>query len=43
MLLRHIGEAISADRLEAAIATALAKGQSGKSTSEIADAIFAGL
>jgi 3-isopropylmalate dehydrogenase len=43
MLLRHIGEVSSADRLEAAIATALAKGQSGKSTDEIAKAIFEGL
>ena len=43
MLLRHIGEVSSADRLEAAIATALANGQAGKSTTEIADAIFAGL
>jgi 3-isopropylmalate dehydrogenase len=43
MLARHIGEVSSADRLEAAIATALAKGQAGKSTTEIADAIFAGL
>ena len=30
MLLRHIGEVASADRLEAAIAAALAKGQAGK-------------
>ena len=43
MLLRHIGEASSADRLEAAIATALANGQAGKSTDEIAQAIFAAL
>jgi 3-isopropylmalate dehydrogenase len=43
MLLRHIGEASSADRLEAAIATALANGQAGKSTDEIAKAIFAAL
>jgi 3-isopropylmalate dehydrogenase len=43
MLLRHIGESDAANRLEAAIATALAKGQAGKSTTEIADAIFAGL
>jgi isocitrate/isopropylmalate dehydrogenase len=43
MLLRHIGEVDAANRLEAAIAAALAKGQAGKSTTEIADAIFAGL
>jgi isocitrate/isopropylmalate dehydrogenase len=43
MLLRHIGEVDAANRLEAAIATALVKGQSGKSTTEIADAIFAAL
>ena len=43
MLARHIGEVSSADRLEAAIATALATGQSGKSTDEIAKAIFANL
>jgi isocitrate/isopropylmalate dehydrogenase len=40
MLARHIGEVSSADRLEAAIATALATGQTGKSTDEIAKAIF---
>jgi len=43
MLLRHIGEVEGANRLEAAIATALAKGQAGKSTDEIAKAIFEGL
>ena len=43
MLLRHIGEVDSANRLEAAIATALADDQAGKSTTEIADAIFANL
>jgi len=43
MLARHIGEVEAANRLEAAIATALAKGQSGKSTTEIADAIFENL
>lgn len=43
MLLRHIGEVDSANRLEAAIAAALASGQAGKSTTEIADAIFSNL
>lgn len=43
MLLRHIGETDSADRLEAAIARALASGQAGKSTDEIAAAIFENL
>jgi isocitrate/isopropylmalate dehydrogenase len=43
MLARHIGEVEAANRLEAAIATALASGQSGKSTDEIAKAIFANL
>ena len=43
MLLRHIGEVEGANRLEAAIATALANGQAGKSTDEIAQAIFAAL
>jgi isocitrate/isopropylmalate dehydrogenase len=43
MLLRHIGEVEGANRLEAAIATALANGQAGKSTDEIAKAIFAAL
>ena len=43
MLARHIGEVEAANRLEAAIATALANGQSGKSTTEIANAIFENL
>jgi hypothetical protein len=43
MLARHIGEVEAANRLEAAISTALAKGQSGKSTTQIADAIFEAL
>ena len=43
MLLRHIGEVDSANRLEAAIASALATGQAGKSTTQIADEIFANL
>lgn len=40
MLARHIGEVKAADSIESAISKALATGQAGKSTDEIADAIL---